>query len=367
MPLGLSRGTRLLAVVPHPDDESLALGGLLSRAASVGADFRIIYLTSGDNNPWPQRALERRWRIGAQDRVRWGQRRQAEALAALGLLGVPSEKVVFLGYPDQGLTRLLMQGDEAPVERLTEVLDAWRPTLLAAPCLSDIHPDHSAAAVFVRQAMAATRTENAPRWIEYLVHSRKGSFQPFQGLCLPLSQEQRNTKRAAISCHRTQTLLQKRKLFSFSRGDERFAPVSGNSEPHHPVLDFHWHDGILHLGLTPTPSPGACGPITLCIAGNRQGQASMRSAIRLPSFPGGKFVELMDSRNSERLGRARFYGNRRRATVVFEDVDLGHVDQLFAKVKRSFGFFDEAGWGALSVPDVLDAEIPAGLRVVGSP
>ena len=54
---------RLLVLAPHPDDESLAIGGLLRLARAVGASVRVIYLTSGENNPWAQRACERRWRV----------------------------------------------------------------------------------------------------------------------------------------------------------------------------------------------------------------------------------------------------------------------------------------------------------------
>src|SRR5437016_12191020 len=77
---------RLLVLAPHPDDESLAIGGLLRLARAVGASVRVIYLTSGENNPWAQRACERRWRIGFVERQRWGRRREGETLASLARL-----------------------------------------------------------------------------------------------------------------------------------------------------------------------------------------------------------------------------------------------------------------------------------------
>src|SRR5262245_9081213 len=87
---------RVLVLAPHPDDETLATGGLLQRAIGVGGAVRVVFVTDGENNPWPQRALERRWSIGTGGRARWGARRRAETLAALGRLRVPPSSAVFL-------------------------------------------------------------------------------------------------------------------------------------------------------------------------------------------------------------------------------------------------------------------------------
>jgi hypothetical protein len=56
----------------HPHDESLACGIVLQQAVRAGAAIRIVYATDGDDNPWPQRVLERKWRLNASDRKRCG-------------------------------------------------------------------------------------------------------------------------------------------------------------------------------------------------------------------------------------------------------------------------------------------------------
>jgi len=94
---------RVMVLAPHPDDESLATAGVLQRARSVGGRTRVLFLTDGENNPWAQRAVERRWRLSPADRLRWGSRRRAEAVTALSCLGLDKECARFLGYPDQGL------------------------------------------------------------------------------------------------------------------------------------------------------------------------------------------------------------------------------------------------------------------------
>ncbi len=107
---------RVMVFAPHPDDETLATGGLLQQIVAAGGAARVIFATDGDNNPWPQRVIEHRWQLEAADRARWGARRRAEALAALACLGVSANHTRFLGYPDQGLTA------------------HWRPKTVGHPC-----------------------------------------------------------------------------------------------------------------------------------------------------------------------------------------------------------------------------------------
>ena len=55
--------TRTLVIAPHPDDESIAAGGLLQRAVAAGAEVRVLVVTDGDNNPWPVRYLKKKLRV----------------------------------------------------------------------------------------------------------------------------------------------------------------------------------------------------------------------------------------------------------------------------------------------------------------
>src|SRR5215469_15441345 len=100
--------SRLMLIAPHPDDEALACSIILQQAVRAGAAIRVVYVTDGDNNPWPQRVLERKWRLNAADRKRWGKLRRAEALAALHVLGVNALAARFLALPDQKLTTILI-------------------------------------------------------------------------------------------------------------------------------------------------------------------------------------------------------------------------------------------------------------------
>ena len=98
MPLpSLTSESRLLIFAPHPDDESLACGILLQHAVATGATTHVVYLTDGENNPWPQRCLSGRWRLNAADRPRWAKLRRREAIACHQTQLLLSRRR-FLGY-----------------------------------------------------------------------------------------------------------------------------------------------------------------------------------------------------------------------------------------------------------------------------
>ena len=100
------KGERLVIVAPHPDDEVLGCGGLIQQAVAAGADVRVIYLTNGDHNQVAFKLYRGRLHLSAKDYFKFGERRRTEAMAATNLLGLPSDHLFFLGYPDWGSLRI---------------------------------------------------------------------------------------------------------------------------------------------------------------------------------------------------------------------------------------------------------------------
>jgi Uncharacterized proteins, LmbE homologs len=220
-----SAQTRLLVVAPHPDDETIATGLLIQQVLAAGGEVRILLLTAGDNNPWPQRWLERRVWIGAADRQRWGRRRHQELLQALHCLGVPTPALQTLGWPDMGVTDMLLHATATAVPMLAAAIDQFRPDLIALPALDDRHPDHGSAHVLVRLALAERLAGqlDPPRLLAYLVHGHAhgNGFIEIRG-----SAAQAANKRNALAAHRSQMALSSKRLHRLAAMPERYLDLS---------------------------------------------------------------------------------------------------------------------------------------------
>jgi LmbE family N-acetylglucosaminyl deacetylase len=117
---------RTVVVAPHPDDEALAAGGLISHQRARGRAVVVVAVTDGD-------AAYPDWNGIALARVR-----RREQLEALDVLGVGRHAVHRLGVPDGTAARHV---DEIA----TQLRDILTPgDTLVAPATFDWHPDHEA-------------------------------------------------------------------------------------------------------------------------------------------------------------------------------------------------------------------------------
>ena len=258
---------RVLVIAPHPDDESIATGGLLQIAHAAGATCRVVIVTDGDNNPWPQRWSERRWRIGANERARWGARRRAEAMAALSVLGLnhaaTNFDVQFLGLPDLGLTDMLMRMDERASNSLRMQIDEFQPTWLVLPALNDRHPDHSALHVMTRVALAEYAGA-APKLLAFGVH---GELHDERHIELPLTDAQRAVKRTAIFTHASQMQLSGKRFLAYAKAQEPFQSVAQvpTENPQHPLHAGIGDHGELLVHIDRGLWPGRIDGLTLFV------------------------------------------------------------------------------------------------------
>ncbi len=217
----LSAQTRLLVVAPHPDDETIATGLLIQQVLAAGGEVRVLLLTAGDNNPWPQRWIERRLRIGHEDRQRWGRRRMGELGQAMRRLGVPSEALQAMHWPDMGLTDLLLRPGNDTIAAMAAAINRWTPNLIAMPALGDRHPDHGAAHVLVRLALA--QLDRKISAMAYLVHGRPGGGGHAQ---ITPSPGQLTVKLQALTAHRSQMTLSAKRMRRMAERPERYELVS---------------------------------------------------------------------------------------------------------------------------------------------
>lgn len=98
--------TRLLIIAPHPDDETVMAGGLIQRVLEKGGLVKIIYLTAGDASRFTVAYDSKKIDLDPSDFIALGETRIKEAVNASQILGVKKEDVYFLGFPDQGLTKI---------------------------------------------------------------------------------------------------------------------------------------------------------------------------------------------------------------------------------------------------------------------
>ena len=203
--LAVRDGERLLVIAPHPDDETLGAGGLIQRVLARHGSVHVVLMTAGDGNVGGVMLETGLRQPPAANFVAYGERRVAEARAALRSLGAPAGALDLLGFPDGGLMSLLSRNwrraqpahskttgaSDPPYDfavepdiaydgtdlrdELARVLREVRPTLIALPDPIDRHPDHSASGVFTILAIdewigARWPRHAAPRVLTYLVH-----------------------------------------------------------------------------------------------------------------------------------------------------------------------------------------------------
>ncbi len=125
----------IVAVVAHPDDESLIAGGTLARAARCGVSTGVVSLTRGEAGPIAEAAQATRERLGE---VRAAE--LAEAARRLGL-----DWSACLTHPDGELPWV---DREAAAAELADLLAEAAPRVLLTFGADGLywHPDHIAAA-----------------------------------------------------------------------------------------------------------------------------------------------------------------------------------------------------------------------------
>ena len=141
---------RLLAVLAHPDDESLGIGGALARYAAEGVETSLVTATRGERG-WPG---DPQCYPGP---AALGRIREAELLAAARALGL--REVAFLDYLDGELDR----ADPAEASaRIAGHLRRVRPQVVVSfgPDGAYGHPDHIAIAQFTAAAIVRAADAN---------------------------------------------------------------------------------------------------------------------------------------------------------------------------------------------------------------
>ena len=267
--LTLAPQDRILVLAPHPDDEVLGVGGILQRARAMKLPVKVVFLTYGDSNQWSF-MLYRKHPVLMPGAVRkMGLVRRDEAMAASSILGVSSDNLAFLGYPDFGtmnmwlyhwngrpplrslLTRVtrvpykgafrlgaLYKGEEV-LKDLSSILKGFKPTKIFVSHPADHNGDHLALYLYLRVALWDLGMDKQVSIFPYLVHylgwPRPIGYHPDKKLRPPeflknsihwkqfhLTDQEFQLKKAALQAHKTQYASTPKYLLSFVRSNELF-------------------------------------------------------------------------------------------------------------------------------------------------
>jgi LmbE family N-acetylglucosaminyl deacetylase len=127
---------RILVVAAHPDDEVLGCGGTIARARDDNADVRVVFLAEGVTSRYDFN------QINSPEVLAASQQRNANAIAALAVLGVP-ENEIFLSQ------RPCCRLDQVPLLDLTKQIEQhlrdFRPDTVFTHAAHDPNVDHRSA------------------------------------------------------------------------------------------------------------------------------------------------------------------------------------------------------------------------------
>lgn len=141
---------RVLVFSPHPDDETIGMGGFIFNARRAGATVRIVLASDGDKH-------------GLRDR------RYEEFRRATERLGVNPTDLRFWGYPDGSLKT----HEENLKREAAEEIGSFQPTIVLYPHPDDHHSDHAVLGRVTEELLVHTgQGERGIRGFRYLVHHR---------------------------------------------------------------------------------------------------------------------------------------------------------------------------------------------------
>jgi LmbE family N-acetylglucosaminyl deacetylase len=180
-----------VVVAPHPDDEVIAVGGLLARLARHRVPVRVIAVTDGTASH-PEST---QWPVGRLASARPQESRHA--LQRLGCTGEP----IRLGFPDGAVADMYPM----MVERLSRLLA--RSDVVFTTWRRDGHPDHEATGHACAFAAASTgaRLVEVPVWAWHWAAPGDTRLPWHRAHRLALDDQSLRRKCEAMRCFRSQS------------------------------------------------------------------------------------------------------------------------------------------------------------------
>lgn len=195
-PDAFTGGVPIVVLSPHPDDESLGLGGLIAATSAAGGEVRIVTVSDG--------AASHR-HSAAYPPARLAALRRDEARRAAAILGVAAGSLTHLDLPDAAVPQAGPAFDAA-VGRIASVVEEARAPMLLVSWGHDPHCDHEAAEAMaraVRRRVPDLSVWSYPIWGRHLDPATPIDARPPEGYRIDVAPwlEQ---KHRAIAAHASQ-------------------------------------------------------------------------------------------------------------------------------------------------------------------
>jgi LmbE family N-acetylglucosaminyl deacetylase len=288
-----TKDDRVLVLAPHPDDETLGAGGVIQQAMAAGAKVQVVCYTNGDHNELAFIVYEKRLTFRTGEFIYMGEVRRGETVRAMTFLGLPSQDVIFLGYPDFGTMAILTQywGSVKPYRSLmtriskvaySEVLSSgapyvgesilkdmktvisnFRPTKIFVSHPADTNRDHQSLYLFTLISLWDLEGQiSQPELYPYLIHvvgwpKPRGhhldlSLNPPPQLSgaswrqLVLSEEQAKVKQNLVDFYKSEIECNPPYLYSYVRRNELFGDFPSIILRDNKAKDVDWKGVALY-------------------------------------------------------------------------------------------------------------------------
>lgn len=153
----ITKKTRLLVISPHPDDEVLGCGGLIGKCYKESAKIMIVYICVGHSRQLVTKSTNADTRLKEIEEVRQNTKGKIKIL-----------------YTGEEFTRLDMVPQKDLIEKIEDIIQEFKPTIVTVPSSSSYNQDHRATFDACITALRPT-----PRDIRYFTPTVLEYFEPY--------------------------------------------------------------------------------------------------------------------------------------------------------------------------------------------
>jgi LmbE family N-acetylglucosaminyl deacetylase len=123
----INKNTKLLVISPHPDDEALGVGGLIGKCAMEGAQVMIVYMCVGNSRQLVTEQTDLDTRLQEIEEVKQ-------------FTGAD----IHIMYKGKEFTRLDVVPQKDMIENIENIIESFKPTIIALPSSTSYNQDHRA-------------------------------------------------------------------------------------------------------------------------------------------------------------------------------------------------------------------------------